>query len=79
MQHEMGINFVQVCNLIQGVVVIQFPAMKMIIQNNKFYALQTDTLEGWILQGDSETFKWNTMSPPCIVILLVVMCQFYYC
>ena len=59
MQHKMGINFVQVCDLIQGVVVIQFPAMKMIIQNNEFYALQTDTLEGWILQGDSETFKWN--------------------
>jgi len=59
MQHEMGMNFIHVCDLIQGVVVIQFPAMKTIIKNNEFYALQTNTIEGWILQGDSDTCKWN--------------------
>jgi len=59
MEQEMGIKFFHECDLIRGVVVIQFPAMKTIIQNNEFYAFQTDTIEGWILQGPSETFQWN--------------------
>ena len=58
-QQELGVEFINVCDLIKGVVVLQFPAMKMIIQNNRLYALQTDTLEGWILQGKTESFKWN--------------------
>jgi len=58
-QQELGVEFINVCDLIKGVVVLQFPAMKMIIQNNHLYALQTDTLEGWILQGKTESFKWN--------------------
>jgi hypothetical protein len=59
MQKEMGMDFILVCDLIQGVIVIQFPAMKMIVQNNKFYAFQTDTIEGWISQASTDTFKWN--------------------
>ena len=32
MQVEMGVNFIHICDLIQGVVVLQFLAMKTIIQ-----------------------------------------------
>ena len=59
MQQEIGLNFIHKFDLIQGVVVLQFPAMKKIIQNNCLYAYQTDTLEGWILQGVNESFRWN--------------------
>ena len=59
MQQEIGLNFIHKFDLIQGVVVLQFPAMKKIIQNNCLYAYQTDTLEGWILQGVTDSFRWN--------------------
>jgi hypothetical protein len=58
MQKEMGMDFTHVCDLIQGVIVIQFPAMKKIVQNNEFYAFETDTIEGWISQASTD-FKWN--------------------
>jgi hypothetical protein len=51
MQQKMGLNFIHKFDLIEGVVVLQFPAMKKIIQNNCLYAFQTDTLEGWIFAG----------------------------
>ena len=57
MEKNLGVKFLHTFNLTDGVVVIQFPAMKTILQNNELYALQTDTIEGWI--KDQEALKWN--------------------
>jgi hypothetical protein len=57
-QDDLGMNFLHKCDLTEGIIVIQFPAMKNILQMNNMYALQTDTLEGWI-QSESEQLKWN--------------------
>ncbi len=58
MEDEVGIKFLHICNLMVGVIVIRFPAIKTILQMNKVYALQRDTLEGGI-HSDSEQLKWN--------------------
>ncbi len=57
-QDDLGMNFLHKCDLTEGVIVIQFPTMKNILQMNKMYALQTDTLEGWI-QSEAKQLKWN--------------------
>jgi hypothetical protein len=57
-QDDLGMNFLQKCDLTAGVIVIQNPAMKNILQMNNMYALQTDTLKGWI-QSESKQLKWN--------------------
>jgi hypothetical protein len=57
-QDDLGLNFLHKCDLEAGVIVIRYTVMKNILQMNNMYALQMDTLEGWI-KSESEQLKWN--------------------
>jgi hypothetical protein len=57
-QDDLGLNFLHKCDLEAGVIVIRYTVMKNILQMNNMYALQTDTLKGWI-QSESKQLKWN--------------------
>jgi hypothetical protein len=79
MQKEMGKDFILVCNLIQGVIVIQFPAMKMIVQITNFMHFRRTPLKVgyhrlgwefrfWILDSDSwdgrnSEFRFRVRNP----------------
>ena len=46
------VKFLRKACLIDGHIILQFPAMKQITRDNTKYAFQTDSIEGWIKEDD---------------------------
>ena len=67
-QKTIGYDFLKKADLQAGIIVIQFPGMMDIAQNNVLYAFQTDTIEGWMYEQNNHSWNVTVTSTHSVVL-----------
>ena len=67
-QKTVGYEFLKKADLQAGIIVIQFPGMMDIAQNNLLYAFQTDTIEVWMYKQNNHSWNVTVTSTHSVIL-----------
>jgi hypothetical protein len=67
-QKSLGCNFWKKADLQTGIFIIQFPGMNDIAKENRLYAFQTDTIEGWMYEQNNHSWNVTVTSTHSVIL-----------